>query len=44
MDDKKLYANFLGREAENADIVDKLRLAALRAYARWRRTLHPETA
>lgn len=42
MDDKKLYSWFLGPKAENADILEKLMLEALRDCVFWRRNFHPE--
>jgi glutamate/tyrosine decarboxylase-like PLP-dependent enzyme len=42
MDDKKLYSWFLGPKAENADILEKLVLEALRDCVFWRRNFHPE--
>jgi hypothetical protein len=42
MNDKKLYSWFLGPKAENADILEKLMLEALRDCVFWRRNFHPE--
>jgi hypothetical protein len=42
MNDKKLYSWFLGPKAENADILEKLVLEALRDCVFWRRNFHPE--
>lgn len=42
MDDPKLYSWFLGPKAENADILERLILEALRDCVFWRRNFHPE--
>ena len=42
MSDTKLYSWFLGPKAENADILERLVLEALRDCVFWRRNFHPE--
>ena len=42
MEDTKLYSWFLGPKAENADILERLILEALRDCVFWRRNFHPE--
>ncbi len=42
MEDKKLYSWFLGPKAENADVLERLMLEALRDCVFWRRNFHPE--
>jgi glutamate/tyrosine decarboxylase-like PLP-dependent enzyme len=42
MDETKLYSWFLGPKAENAEILERLMLEALRDCAFWRRNFHPE--
>ncbi len=42
MDNQKLYSWFLGPKAENADVLEKLMLEALRDCVFWRRNFHPE--
>jgi hypothetical protein len=43
MDETKLYSWFLGPKAENADMLERLILEALRDCVFWRRNFHPET-
>jgi len=42
MDETKLYSWFLGPKAENADMLERLVLEALRDCVFWRRNFHPE--
>src|SRR5262245_66237405 len=42
MDETKLYSWFLGPKAENADLLERLVLEALRDCVFWRRNFHPE--
>jgi glutamate/tyrosine decarboxylase-like PLP-dependent enzyme len=42
MDETKLYSWFLGPKAENADMLERLILEALRDCVFWRRNFHPE--
>lgn len=42
MDETKLYSLFLGPKAENAEVLEKLILEALRDCIFWRRNFHPE--
>lgn len=42
MDETKLYSWFLGPKAENADLLERLILEALRDCVFWRRNFHPE--
>ena len=42
MSDTKLYSWFLGPKAENADLLERLILEALRDCVFWRRNFHPE--
>jgi len=42
MSDTKLYSWFLGPKAENADLLERLVLEALRDCVFWRRNFHPE--
>ena len=42
MDETKLYSWFLGPKAENADLLERLILEALRDVVFWRRNFHPE--
>ena len=42
MDETKLYSWFLGPKAENADLLERLILDALRDVVFWRRNFHPE--
>ncbi len=42
MDETKLYSWFLGPKAENADMLERLILEALRDVVFWRRNFHPE--
>ena len=44
MDETKLYSWFLGPKAENADMLERLVLEALRDCVLWRRNFHPECA
>src|SRR5215475_3795992 len=41
MDETKLYSWFLGPKAENADLLERLVLEALRDCVFWRRNFHP---
>jgi glutamate/tyrosine decarboxylase-like PLP-dependent enzyme len=41
-DETKLYSWFLGPKAENADLLERLVLEALRDCVFWRRNFHPE--
>src|SRR5215813_9748583 len=42
MGETKLYSWFLGPKAENADLLERLILEALRDCVFWRRNFHPE--
>jgi glutamate/tyrosine decarboxylase-like PLP-dependent enzyme len=42
MDETKLYSWFLGPKAENAELLERLILEALRDCVFWRRNFHPE--
>jgi hypothetical protein len=42
MDETRLYSWFLGPKAENADMLERLVLEALRDCVFWRRNFHPE--
>jgi hypothetical protein len=42
MDETKLYSWFPGPKAENADMLERLVLEALRDCVFWRRNFHPE--
>ncbi len=42
MEETKLYSWFLGPKAENADLLERLILEALRDCVFWRRNFHPE--
>jgi glutamate/tyrosine decarboxylase-like PLP-dependent enzyme len=42
MDETKIYSWFLGPKAENADLLERLILEALRDCVFWRRNFHPE--